>query len=1140
MPYAEHLREQSDYWRGALADAPAVLDLPTDRPRPAHQSLAGAFVALELDEGLTAKLETLGRRHGACLFMILLAGWGALLARLSGQDAVVIGTRAACIGRREVEPAPSAFFNSLALRLDLSGGQTIGALIERVKARVLEAEYHRDLPFEKMAEALGVPRSLAHTPVFQAMFDWRPFNEAGLGFDMPVRPRADGSPCIAKFDVTLSLAECGARVVGGLEYATALFDRETMERHAGYLRRLLEAMTEGDDQVIDRLPLLGEAERHRQLVEWNATGEEYPSDKCMHELFEAQAARMPEAVALVFQDEQLTYGALNASANRLARHLQTLGVGPGDLVALCLERGLDMVMGLLAIHKAGGAYVPLDPSFPAERLALMLEDAAPKAALTHGPARAALREALAGLTIKPSILDIEAEAFLWAGAPDSDVDPASIGLTVRHLAYVIFTSGSTGRPKGVMVEHRGLVNCLCSMRRLTGFRSSDRMLALTTIGFDIAALELFMPLIGGAPAIVADRATASDPGLMEELIRRQKLTLMQATPSTWRMLVEAGWTGAAGLKALCGGEPLPAALAADVAARAGSLMNVYGPTETTIWSVVSPVGGSPSAQVSVPIGRPMANTRIYLLDAHLQPVPTGSSGEIYIGGDGVARGYLNRPDLTGERFLPSPFVEGDRLYRTGDLARYRCDGNIEFLGRNDFQVKIRGFRIELGEIEARLAEHEGIREAAVLAREILPGEKRLVAYYTAAREDFEAGRLRDYLSARLPEYMVPSAYVHLDAMPLTPNGKLDRKALPEPDAEAYIARGYESPEGATEEMLARIWARALGIARVGRHDNFFELGGHSLLAIKVVTQIKKASGEQVALRTLFFAPTVAELAREIQKGDRTRRSNSLLPLFVNGSEAPLFMVHWVERELARHLGRRRPIYGLSYGLAGVHGEDDDTAPEGVEAVASHYIEEMRSVQPQGPYRIVGHSAGGLIAYEMAQQLHRAGESVVFLGLLGTYAPIWRQRRHLLPLPRMLLNLVKTPPNLLLYFYTTRIERSLRTFLFRRPATRKFMSAPSVQKLKLHHIIAPPYEPEPYPGLVHLFVETTPPMTVGRAAPPPPETGWKDLALGGLEIHYLPGDHMDMVKDPLAGVAAEAIERALLAAGDPVVAPTNKV
>jgi amino acid adenylation domain-containing protein len=973
------------------------------------------------------------------------------------------------------------------------------------------------------------------------MFVWRRQNEVGPDFPDVMASPADETPRYAKFDLTLSLAESGERVVGGLEYFTALFDRETMERHVGYLRRLLDAMTVGDDPMIDRLPLLGEAERHRLLVEWNATDEEYPRDKCVHELFEALAASAPEAVALVFQDAQLSYSALNARSNRLAHHLRNLGVRPDDLVALCLERGPDMLVGLLAILKAGGAYVPLDPSFPAERLAFMLEDAAPKAALTHGPARKALHEAMAGLAIKPLILDIEADSSLWASVPDSDPDPASVGLTVRNLAYVIFTSGSTGRPKGVMVEHRGLVNCLCSMRKLSGFQSSDRMLALTTIGFDIAALELYMPLISGAPVILADRATASDPGLMQEIITSQKLTVMQATPSTWRMLVEADWPGVPGLKALCGGEPLPVALAADLVERTASLLNVYGPTETTIWSVASPVAVAPSAgQVSVPIGRPLANTLIYLLDEHLEPVPTGVSGELYIGGDGVARGYLNRPDLTADRFLSSPFVEGDRLYKTGDLARYRPDGNIDFQGRNDFQVKIRGFRIELGEIEARLAEHEGIREAVVLAREIVPGDKRLVAYYTdtVGAEGFDVGRLRDYLIACLPEYMVPAAYVRLAAMPRTPNGKLDRKALPEPAAEAYIARGYAPPEGPTEETLARIWAGALGIERVGRHDNFFELGSHSLLAIRVVTQIEKAAGKKIALRTLFSAPTIAELAHDMEAGDQTRGSNSLLPLFSGGAGAPLFMVHWIERDLARHLGRRHPVYGLSYGLAGVHGEDDARFPEGVEAVASHYIAEMRSVQPQGPYRLIGHSAGGLIAYEMAQQLCRGGESVVFLGLLGTYAPAWKYDRQLLPFRKILLNLVKTPPALLVHFYSSRISGSVRNFLFRHSWTRKLMSAPSILQVKLNSILAPPYEAEPYPGLVHLFVETTPPRTIGREAPPPPETGWKELALGGLDIHYVPGDHMDMVKDPLAAVAAEAIERALLAEGDASVTPTN--
>jgi arthrofactin-type cyclic lipopeptide synthetase C len=797
----------------------------------------------------------------------------------------------------------------------------------------------------------------------------------------------------------------------------------------------------------------------------------------------------------------------------------------------------------MAILKAGGAYVPLDPSLPVGRLAYMLKDSAPKAALTQGAARATLQAALDELTEKPRILDVVADASEWADQPDGNLVAAGIGLTPHSLAYIIYTSGSTGQPKGVMVEHGGLVNRLEWMQSTYGIGPQDTVLQKTPFGFDVSVWEFFWTLMEGSRLFMAKPGGHKSPAYLSEAIRSNNVTTMHFVPSMLQSFVDSGEaTNLPSLKrVMCSGEALPIGLVRQFHELLPTveLHNLYGPTEATV-DVTAWTSTPGAASDRVPIGRPISNTQIYLLDAHGEPVPRGVAGEIFIGGVNVARGYLNRPDLTAERFLPNPFIAGGRLYKTGDLGRFLPNGDIEYLGRNDFQVKIRGFRIELEEIEARLAEHEGIREAVVLAREDATGDKRLVAYYIASTEaeDIDPRTLRAYLLTSLPDFMAPAAYVRLDAMPLTGNGKLDRKALPEPGAAAFIGHCYAPPAGQTEEALARIWVEALRIERVGRHDNFFELGGHSLLAIRVLKQIEKVIGKKVALRTLFSAPTVAELAQEIESGGQTRGTNSLLPLFSGGAGAPLFMIHWIERDLARHLGRRHPVYGLSYGLAGVHGEDDATFPEGVEAVAAHYIAEMRSVQPQGPYRLIGHSAGGLIAYEMAQQLCRGGESVVFLGLLGTYAPAWKYDRQLLPFREILINLVKTPPALLVHFYSSRIGGAARKFLFRYSWTRKLMSVPSILKIKLNSIIAAPYEAEPYPGPVHLFVETTPPRTIGREAPPPPETGWKELALGGLDIHYVPGDHMDMVKDPLAAVAAEAIERALLAEGDASVTPTN--
>ncbi len=551
------------------------------------------------------------------------------------------------------------------------------------------------------------------------------------------------------------------------------------------------------------------------------------------------------------------------------------------------------------------------------------------------------------------------------------------------------------------------------------------------------------------------------------------------------------------------------------------LINEYGPTETVVGCIVYDVPRQFEPSQLIPIGRPISNTRIYLLDRHGEPVPTGVAGEIYIGGAGVARGYLNQAKLTAERFIASPFVEGDRLYRTGDLGRYLADGNIEFLGRNDFQVKVRGFRIELGEIEARLTQHPAVREAVVLAREDTPGDKRLAVYYTM-RPDVpapEAGALRAHLAASLPDYMVPAAYVRLDTLPLTANGKLDRKALRAPETDAYVARPFAPPQGKVEENLARIFAAALKVDRIGRHDNFFELGGNSLLGVEVMFEIEKAFGRALPTGILFSNPTVAELAARLDQGGGMPDQISLVPLHTRERGAPIFMVHLIERGLARHLGRRRPIYGLSFGLAAIGAKEDVELPQSIETAAAHYIEEMRSVQAHGPYLLIGHSLGGQIAYEMAQQLTKRGEAVAFLGLIDSEAPGPARKLRRLPLGQVCLNLLRTPPMHLLARINDRVDEMS---LVRRIKI-KLLPTQSSFRFRLQSVPATPYWPRPYYGRVDLFKSTVPEVYIQHEPPPPAEVGWRRLALGGLYVHPLPGGHMGIVKDPIAILTANAIE-----------------
>ncbi|MBD2958334.1 non-ribosomal peptide synthetase [Burkholderia pseudomallei] len=879
------LEKQGAFWQTNLSGAPTLLELPTDRPRPPKQSHAGASVEVKLGAALSERVKRLSQRHGVTPYMTLLSSWAAVLSRLSGQEEVVIGSPVAGRNRTEVEALIGFFVNTLALRLDLSSEPTVGELLKRTKAQVLSAQAHQDLPFDQVVERVKPPRSTAHPPLFQVMFVWQ--NMPAGELTIPgLTIRAVETPLqTAQFELTLSLREAGDDIVGHLNYASALFDESTVRRYVTYWCRLLEGMTAGAaDQTIVGLPLLDEAERKQVVYAWNATERDYPIEQCIHQLFEAQVDRKPEAIALTFEGQRLSYAELNARANRLAHYLQGRGVGPDRLVALCAERGIEMVVGLLAILKAGGAYVPLDPSHPPERLRRMLDDTNPVAVLVDDIGADALASFESHVAARSPRVHLSRDIAQWrACSPANPSTPRE--RAARRLAYVIYTSGSSGEPKGVMNEHRGVVNRLWWMQQTYALDERDAVLQKTPFSFDVSVWEFFWPLMSGARLVIAKPEGHKDPAYLSELIDRERVTTLHFVPSMLQAFLEdeGAARGCGSVKrVMCSGEALPPSLVKRFyrCLPDARLHNLYGPTEAavdvTAWACDAEEGGA-----SVPIGRPIANTRIYVLDGYGQPVPRGVAGELYIGGVQVARGYLNRPELTRERFVDDPFVAGGRLYKTGDLARWRTDGSLEYLGRNDFQVKIRGFRIELGEIEAQLARVAGVREAVVLAREAAPdtkrhaasnensasnsGEKRLVAYYTG---DADATALRAQAAQHLPSYMVPSAYVRLDVWPLTPNGKLDRHALPAPADDAYARAEYEAPQGAKEEALAAIWKDLLPVERISRHDNFFELGGHSLLAITLIEHMRRAN-LHADVTTLFTAPTLADLAVRVgaSRGD---------------------------------------------------------------------------------------------------------------------------------------------------------------------------------------------------------------------------------------------------------------------------------
>jgi amino acid adenylation domain-containing protein len=847
------LEEQLSYWKKQL-DELRALEFPTDRLRPAVQTFTGARRSLPLSRDLTRRLRALSRQNRATLFMTLLAAFYVLLQRYTRQNDIVIGSPIAGRTHEETEGLIGFFVNSLVLRADLSGNPTLRQLLDRVRTMALDAYAHQDLPFDKLVEELQPKRDLSRTPLFQVFLNMLALDAPELRLQgLTVEQLALLQP-ESYFDFTCYVKGRNEDIRLELVYNTALFHENTADRLLRHFETLLESLVGNPDQRLSELAMLTPGERETLLVEWNATQATYPQC-CVHELFEAQAERTPDALAVVCEGQRLTYSELNRRAEQAARHLRTFGAKPGVLVGICMERSADLVVGLLGILKAGGAYLPIDPAYPAQRIAFMIEDSAMTLLLTQERLRGNLPESKCRVVSVESLAQPE-ELGVSHAATESAVP--------ESLAYVIYTSGSTGRAKGVEIQHKALVNFLHSMRQRPGLTHQDILLSVTTISFDIAGLELFLPLIVGARVVVVSREVAMDGKRLVEQLENSGATVMQATPTTWRMLVEHGWSGGKNLKILSGGEVLSEDLVQAISERGGSLWNLYGPTETTVWSTVWEVEANYNR---ICIGRPIANTQTYILDPSLTPVPVGVAGELYIGGAGLARGYLNRPEITAESFVNNPFshVPGSKLYKTGDLVRYLPDGNIEFLDRIDYQVKVRGFRIEPGEIEAVLREHAGIQQAVVVAREDVAGDKCLVDY-VVLNPGFmlTTSELHRFLKSKLPDYMIPYVFISLDRLPITPNGKLDRKALPAPEQDRpEPSEGFVPPRNPTEEAVAKIWAKVLRLERVGVRDNFFDLGGHSLLATQVLSRIRRTFAIEIPLRSLFDNATVEELALQI-------------------------------------------------------------------------------------------------------------------------------------------------------------------------------------------------------------------------------------------------------------------------------------
>ncbi|MCC3482362.1 MAG: amino acid adenylation domain-containing protein [Microcoleus sp. PH2017_12_PCY_D_A] len=1004
------------------------------------------------------------------------------------------------------------FVNAVPLRTDMSGNPTFPEFLGRVRKVVLLAQAYQDVPYCLLVDQFCPEIDLSYSPLFQVTFVF----EENIPFQTIDLSKLTASPWVienneGKFDLTLFLKPTSEGLEGSWSYSTDLFDAETIERMNEHFQILLAGIVADAQQPISALLLLPDKEKNLLLVEWNQTQIDESQELCLHQLIAQQAEATPEKIAVSFEGQTLTYQELHQRSNQLAHYLQKKGVKPDDLVGICVDRSLEMVVGLLGVLKAGGAYVPIDPNYPDDRVEYTIENSEAKLLLTQQqlvknlPTKAA-KEAL--------VICLDAD---WSLIAQESQETPIASVTPENMAYVIYTSGSTGKPKGVQVLHRGAVNFLRSMQEQPGISAADILLSVTTLSFDIAVLELFLPLIVGAQVVILSREAAMDGRKLLKTIAQLGITILQATPATWRLLLESGWEGQSPMKMLSGGEAMPKELAAQLLTKGTELWNMYGPTETTVWSTVYQVK---DAEQRILIGKPIANTDIYILDPLLQPVPIGVAGELHIGGSGLARGYLQRPDLTTERFIPNPFRETERIYKTGDLARYLPDGNIECLGRLDFQVKIRGFRIELGEIESVLVKHPKVQQAVVIVREDFPGDKRLVGYIVALNnQNPTIQELRSLLKEYVPEYMVPSIFVFLEALPLTPNGKVDRKALPVPEqsreakavepatpkpvdssktttqAKQEKPRELAAPQDDLEVQLIKIWEKVLHTSPISVTDNFFELGGHSLLAISLIREIEETYKQELSLAILFQSPTIQQLANTLRAQGCLSSAQALVTIQEGSSKLPLFFIYgiFLYYDLSRHLGKEQTCYGvyLNEEVSMFQNDKLDKSPTDLVSVAdlaTRYLKEIQKHQPKGPYLLAGESLGGLVAFEMAHQLHLQGEEVALLGLLDSAIP----GKNQLSLSQKLT------------FHVKNLRQKGLSYLFQKILKSQTKSNSDINinnvnndkvdpRLEFREHAFKSYKPQPYPGRAVLF------RAMDESHFSTLET-WQDLLVGGLDIY----------------------------------------
>jgi len=1134
----EEYKNIVQYWVDQYKGDVPVLNLPTDFPRPSVRTYKSQRDDYALNRELVSAVKTMGARAGCSFVTTLLAAFEVYLHRLTGQNDIVLGLPAAGQSATGNHSLVGHCVNLLPLRTSFSGDISFSDYLKARKKQIFNDYDHQQFTFGSLLKKLNIVRDPSRVPLVPVVFNIDMGLDDGVAFEglkhqLGYTPRE-----YENFEIFLNASGSEQLLVLEWSYNTQLFKPSTINRMMDEFKSLLDAIVKEPSIKIKDIPLKPLNEIYAKLKVWNDTYSDYPKQNTFQDLFVEAANQYAESTALRFGQQIFSYKTLNETTNQFAALLSEQNIKQADIIALAVDRSPEMLMALVAIMKSGAAYVPVDPLYPQKRIEYVLQDSSARILITSKKYKGRFASSAKELLIE----DIFAKLSSY---PKENIKTSANG---NDLAYILYTSGSTGNPKGVQIEHHSLVNFLFSMQKRPGIKPGDSLLAITTISFDIAGLELYLPLISGAELVIADTESAKDGRVLLDMIEGQNISMMQATPSTWRMMIEAGWEKKLSLKILCGGEALPKDLADKLIARSSSLWNMYGPTETTIWSAVKQISASDE---SITIGRPIDNTQLFILDDYLKPLPEGSVGEIYIGGDGVARGYLNRPDLTNERFADNPFHDfaGKKIYRTGDLGKFVDGGEVQCLGRIDHQVKIHGYRIELEEIEQALIKQAGIKETVVVAN-----QERLAAYIVPDNQavqiisadnngytdDWETqqqlAKWKQGIKELLPEYMLPKDFVILKKLPLTPNGKIDRNALPKPLQNTETqAKKFVAPRTENEKLIAGIWAKLLHLKEVSIQDDFFELGGHSLIAVQAMTNLEKETGKRLPLASLFEAPTVEKLSQLLERNEIAKSFDSLVAIKPKGNKMPLYIVHGfgmnvlLFNNVAKNMDPQQPVYALQAKGLNVH----DDAPDRMEDIAAYYVSEIIKQNPEGPYALAGYSLGGIIAFEMARQLKALGKEIKMLAMFDTYAD---NSNYFNP---FLLNVTKKfrrqfPK--MLFIIRSFFRQPWQTFLYQAEFVNgKFRKLFGV-KLK-NEVEGPSYDEKlaakyeyayvnykmtPYDGVIDLFKVKTRLYYLDDMI----YLGWNQFAQKGVNVYEITGDHKTFLYPPHDKEFARILQQAL--------------